>query len=162
MTRHPHIRPMTPEDKSAVMKILKATPEFTPGEVFVAEELIDCYLSDPVSSGYLILLAEVNSKVEGYICWGLTPLTEGTWDIYWIATAREKQGQGIGTALLASAEAKIKESQGRLAFIETSSKPGYEKTERFYRSHGYELMCQIPDFYAPGDDKLILQKRLGP
>jgi len=153
---------MAPEHKAAVMKILKATPEFTPGEVIVAEELIDYYLSDPVGSDYLILVAEVHSKVEGYICWGLTPLTEGTWDIYWIATAREKQGQGIGTALLASAEAKIKESQGRLAFIETSSKPGYEKTERFYRSHGYELICQIPDFYAPGDDKLILQKRLSP
>lgn len=162
MSKHPHIRPMVPEDKAAVMRILEATPEFTPGEVIVAEELIDFYLSDPVSSDYLILVAEVNSEVAGYICWGLTPLTEGTWDIYWMATAREKQGQGIGTALLASAEAKIKESQGRLAFIETSSKPGYEKTERFYRSHGYELMCQIPDFYAPGDDKLILQKRLSP
>jgi GNAT superfamily N-acetyltransferase len=153
---------MVPEDKAAVMRILEATPEFTPGEVFVAEELIDCYISDPVGPDYLILVAEVNSKVEGYICWGLTPLTEGTWDIYWIATAREKQGKGIGTALLASAEAKIKESQGRLAFIETSSKPGYEKTKRFHLSHGYELICQIPDFYAPGDDKLILQKRLSP
>jgi GNAT superfamily N-acetyltransferase len=162
VTRHPHIRPMTPEDKAAVMKILQATPEFTPDEVFVAEELIDCYINDPVGSGYLILVAEVSSKVEGYICWGLTPLTEGTWDIYWIATAGEKQGQGIGTALLASAEAKIKEARGRLAFIETSSKPGYEKTKRFHLSRGYELICQVPDFYAPGDDKLILQKRLSP
>jgi GNAT superfamily N-acetyltransferase len=160
--RHPHIRPMTSEDKPAVMKILKATPEFTPGEVFVAEELIDYYISDLVGSGYLILVAEVNSKVEGYICFGLTPLTEGTWDIYWMATAREKQGQGIGTALLASAEAKIKESRGRLAFIETSSKPEYEKTTRFHLSRGYELICQVPDFYAPDDDKLILQKRLSP
>ncbi len=162
MTRHPHIRPMTHEDKSAVMNILRATPEFTPGEVVVAEELIDCYLEAPISSGYLILVAEVNSKVEGYICWGTTPLTEGTWDIYWIATARDKQGQGIGTALLASTEARIKKSRGRLAFIETSSKPEYEKTKRFYLSRGYELICQIPDFYAPGDDKLILQKRLSP
>jgi ribosomal protein S18 acetylase RimI-like enzyme len=160
--KHPHIRPMNPEDKAAVMKILQATPEFTLGEVIVAEELIDYYLSEPVGSGYNILVAEISSEVVGYICWGLTPLTEGTWDIYWIATDRKKQGQGIGTALLISAEAKIKEAKGRLAFIETSSKPGYEKTERFYRSRGYELVCQIPDFYAPGDDKLILQKRLSP
>jgi GNAT superfamily N-acetyltransferase len=162
MAEHPHIRTMVPEDKAALMRILEATPEFTPDEVMVAEELIDNYLSDPVDSGYLILVAEVNSEVAGYICWGLTPLTKGTWDIYWIATARKKQGQGIGTALLASVEGKVKESQGRLVFIETSSKPGYEKTERFYRSHGYELICRIPDFYAPGDDKLILQKRLSP
>jgi ribosomal protein S18 acetylase RimI-like enzyme len=151
---------MIPQDKAVVMRILKATPEFVPSEVIVAEELIDSYLSDPVDSGYLVLVAEVNSEIAGYICWGLTPLTEGTWDIYWIATAREKQGQGIGSALLFSVEAKIKESKGRLVFIETSSKPGYEKTERFYRSHGYEVICRIPDFYAPGDDKLLLQKRL--
>jgi len=153
---------MNPEDKSAVMKILQATPEFTPGEVIVAEELIDYYLTDLVGSGYLIEVAEVDSKIAGYICWGLTPLTEGTWDIYWIATDQKKQGQGIGTALLASAEAKIKQAGGRLAFIETSSKPGYEKTKGFYHARGYELVCQIPDFYAPGDDKLILQKRLSP
>jgi ribosomal protein S18 acetylase RimI-like enzyme len=151
---------MNPEDKAAVMKILRATPEFTPGEVIVAEELIDYYSSEPVGSGYNILVAEVNSEVVGYICWGLTPLTEGTWDIYWIATDPEKQGQGIGTALLTSAEARIKEAKGRLTFIETSSKPGYEKTKGFYHARGYELVCQILDFYAPGDDKLILQKRL--
>ena len=160
MSKRPHIRPMNPEDKAAVMKILRATPEFTPGEVIVAEELIDYYSSEPVGSGYNILVAEVNSEVVGYICWGLTPLTEGTWDIYWIATDPEKQGQGIGTALLTSAEARIKEAKGRLAFIETSSKPGYEKTKGFYHARGYELVCRIPDFYAPGDDKLILQKRL--
>jgi len=159
--RH-RIRPMIPEDKAAVMEILNATPEFTTAEVIVAEELIDYYLSDPVGSGYLIEVAEVDSKVAGYICWGLTPLTEGTWDIYWIATAREKQGQGVGSALLDSAEAKIKQAGGRLAFIETSSKPGYEKTKGFYHARGYELICRIPDFYAPGDDKLILQKRLSP
>ena len=160
MSKRPHIRPMNPEDKAAVMKILRATPEFTPGEVIVAEELIDYYSSEPVGSGYNILVAEVNSEVVGYICWGLTPLTEGTWDIYWIATDPEKQGQGIGTALLTSAEARIKEAKGRLTFIETSSKPGYEKTKGFYHARGYELVCQILDFYAPGDDKLILQKRL--
>ena len=153
---------MVPEDKAAVIAILNTTPEFTPGEVVVAEELIDYYISDPVGSGYNILVAEVNSEVAGYICWGLTPLTEGTWDIYWIATAREKQGQGVGTALLISAEAKIKQAGGRLALIETSSKPGYERTKGFYHARGYELICRIPDFYAPGDDKLILQKRLSP
>jgi len=160
--KRPRIRPMIAEDKAAVMAILNATPEFTTAEVIVAEELIDYYLSEPVSSGYLIEVAEVDSKVVGYICWGLTPLTEGTWDIYWIATTREKQGVGIGTALLMSAEAKIREAKGRLVFIETSSKPGYEKTKGFYHARGYELICQIPDFYAPGDDKLIFQKRLSP
>jgi len=128
--------------------------------VAVAEELIDSYLEDPSSSGYHILVAEVDSTVTGYICYGPTPLTEGTWDIYWIAVAREKQGQGIGSALMKSAEKEIGRAKGRLAIIETSSTPAYEKTRNFHLSQGYEVICRIPDFYVPGDDKLILQKRL--
>jgi ribosomal protein S18 acetylase RimI-like enzyme len=142
------------------MKILRSTPEFKPFEVAVAEEIIDSYLDDPSGSGYHILVAEVDSTITGYICYGPTPLTEGTWDIYWEAVAREKQGQGIGSALTKSAEKEIVRAKGRLAIIETSSTPAYEKTRHFHISHGYEIVARIPDFYAPGDDKLILQKRL--
>jgi ribosomal protein S18 acetylase RimI-like enzyme len=128
--------------------------------VEVAEELIDSYLNDPVGSGYHILVAEVDSTVTGYICYGPTPLTEGTWDIYWEAVAPGKQGRGIGSALMKSAEKEIVRAKGSLAIVETSSTPLYEKTRNFYLGQGYEVICRIPDFYAPGDDKLILQKRL--
>ena len=126
----------------------------------VAEELIDSYLNDPVGSGYHILVAEVDSTVTGYICYGPTPMTEVTWDIYWEAVAPEKQGRGIGSALMKSAEKEIVRAKGSLAIVETSSTPLYEKTRNFYLGQGYEVICRIPDFYAPGDDKLILQKRL--
>ena len=155
-----HIRPMTQGDKPGIMRILGTTPEFKPSDVVVAEEVIDSFLCDPAGSGYHILIAEVDKTVAGYIGYGPTPLTEGTWDIYWIAVAVEKQSQGIGSALLQSAEGKIKEAQGRLVIIETSSTPEYEKTRRFHLGHGYELIARLPDFYAPGDDKLLLQKRL--
>ena len=126
----------------------------------VAEELIDSYLDDPSGSGYHILVAEVDSTVTGYICYGPTPLTEGTWDMYWLAVARQNQRQGIGSALMKSAEKEVMKAGGRLSIIETSSTPAYEKTRNFHLSHGYEIVARIPDFYAPGDDKLILQKRL--
>jgi GNAT superfamily N-acetyltransferase len=151
---------MSGEDRPRITKVLRDTPEFKPSEVAVAEELIDCYLDDPSGSGYHILVAEVDSTVEGYICYGPTPLTEGTWDIYWVAVSREKQGQGIGSALMRSAEKEILKAEGRLSIVETSSTPAYEKTRHFHLNHGYEVICRIPDFYAPGDDKLILQKRL--
>ena len=151
---------MTHEDRTTITGILHNTPEFKPSEVTVAEEVIDSYLDDSVGSGYHILVAEVDSAVTGYICYGPTPLTEGTWDIYWEAIARERQGQGIGSALMHSAENEILKNKGRLAIIETSSTPNYEKTRQFHFRHGYEVVCKIPDFYAIGDDKLILQKRL--
>lgn len=151
---------MIRKDKPAIMQILQATPEFKPAEIAVAEEVCDSYLCDPSASGYHIFVAEVNSSVVGYICYGPTPLTEGTWDIYWIVIAREERDRGVGKTLLAFAESKMREAKGRLALIETSSQPEYEGTRQFYHSKGYELVCRIADFYAPGDDKLVFQKRL--
>ena len=152
---------MTGKDKPAILKILKNTPEFEPDELAIAEEVIDSYLEDTVDSGYHILVAEIGSSPVGYICYGTVPLTKGTWDIYWLAVDPKEQARGLGKTLLASAENNIKDNQGRLILIETSSKPIYEKTRRFYKSRGYDLVCRISDFYAPGDDRLTFQKRLG-
>jgi GNAT superfamily N-acetyltransferase len=151
---------MTPEDKPAIMQILHSTPEFKPSEVIVAEEIIDSYLGDPRWSGYHILVAELDSTIAGYICFGPTPLTEGTWDIYWMAVVQDRRRQGIGGVLLDSAEKNIREAEGRLSIIETSSLPSYASTRHFYNRHGYEIVACLPDFYAVGDDKVILQKRL--
>ena len=155
-----NVRPLTYEDKPSTVKILCNTPEFKPSEVAVAEEVIDSYLKDPCGSGYHILVAENESTVAGYICYGPTPLTEGTWDLYWMAVAQEKRGQGIGSMLMECAEREIIKAKGRLVIIETSSTPAYETTRRFHIGHGYEIVARISDFYAPGDNKLILLKPL--
>ena len=151
---------MLKKDKGPLMQILRSTQEFKPVEVAVAEELIDGYLEDAVGYGYYVLIAESDPTLLGYICYGPTPLTEGTWDIYWMAVAKESQGKGIGGALLEAAEGEIGEVQGRLVIIETSATPEYEKTRRFYLGRGYEVIASIPDFYAPGDGKVMFQKKL--
>ena len=143
------------------MDILRNTPEFKPFEVDVAEELIDAFLDQGLSSGYFTLVGEVDRRVLGYICYGPTPLTTGTWDIYWMAVSSEAQRHGIGRALLIRAEDEIRNTQGRLILIETSSKPSYVKAQNFYSRQGYELISRIYDFYEPGDDKLTYLKRVG-
>ncbi len=151
---------MSRADKPALIQILRNTPEFKPYEVEVAEEVIDGYLDDQQGTGYYALIAEDDSKIAGYVMYGQTPCTIGTWDIYWIAVSGEVRGKGIGGALTKAAEAEIKKMDGRLILIETSSQPLYENTRRFYLGQKYELVARIPDFYAPGDDLLIMQKRL--
>jgi GNAT superfamily N-acetyltransferase len=158
---HLTVRAMTAEDKPPVMQMLKNIPEFLPPEVAVAEEVIDSYLRDE-QAGYYILVAHNGHQVMGYICYGPTPLTQGAWDVYWLAITPSLQGRGLGGILLSWAENCIREAGGRLALIETSGKPEYTKTIRFYCDQGWQEICRVPDFYAPHDDKLILQKRLQP
>jgi GNAT superfamily N-acetyltransferase len=154
------IRPLTSPDKPAIMDIVSTTPEFDEMDRVVAEELVDAYLADGTESGYHILVAEADARVSGYVCYGPTPLTEGAWDVYWIAVAREKHDKGIGTALLTAAESNIKKAKGRMILIETESHTSYEKTQQFYFKRGYTVVCNIPDFYKVGHGKLVYQKLL--
>lgn len=151
---------MSGADKPEILRMLQSTPEFEPEEVVVAEEVIDDYLNDPVNSGYSILVAEIDTSPVGYICYGPIPMTRGSWDMYWLAVNSAQQTRGIGKALVLSAEEDITARKGRLILIETSSQPGYEKTRRFHKARGYDIICRIADFYAPGDDKVLFQKRL--
>jgi ribosomal protein S18 acetylase RimI-like enzyme len=154
------IRRMTEKDNRAVINILNATPEFNPMDLATAIEVIEDYLQDPEHSGYHTLVAEIDSKVAGYVCYGHNNMTESTWDIYWIAVSHDHQGQGVGRQLMAFAEKNIQSAGGKLIILETSSTPIYDKTNRFYVSLDYKLDCRIKDFYSPGDDQIIYEKRL--
>jgi GNAT superfamily N-acetyltransferase len=142
------------------MSILRATPEFLPPEVVVAEELIDAYLEEEKASGYYIYIAEHEGEIAGYVCYGDTPLTEATWDLYWIAVHHDKQGFGIGRILMKHAEEDIKRMHGKLIMVETSGKADYNKTRQFYERLNYQKLCQITDYYAPGDDLVLFAKRI--
>jgi ribosomal protein S18 acetylase RimI-like enzyme len=97
---------------------------------------------------------------EGWICYGPTPCTTGTFDIYWIGVSAKSQGKGYGRALLDHAEGDIRRKQGRLVVIETSGRPLYDATRGFYLKTGYCETARIPDFYAPGDARVIYSKAL--
>jgi ribosomal protein S18 acetylase RimI-like enzyme len=155
------IRPVSASDRTALIKILENTPEFKTSEIAVAKEVLDSCLRDNKNSGYFIFVAEYNNEVIGFICYGPAPLTNGTWDIYWEAVARGKRGLGIGSSLIKAAEKDIRKSAGRLSLIETSSTSAYRATRQFYERHGYHEIARVPDFYEPGDDKIIMHKRLG-
>jgi ribosomal protein S18 acetylase RimI-like enzyme len=154
------IRVTTKEYRPAIVTILRSTPEFKPSEVVVAEEVLDSYLHSPLDSGYFSNVVKLNSSIVGYVCFGPTPCTEGTWDLYWLVVERNYQGKGIGKYLLSYVEERIEKAQGRLIIIETSSTPEYDKTRKFYRTNGYELVCQIDDFYTPGDHKIVFRKKI--
>ena len=154
------IRPLVTADRETVRQILEASGSFTAEERAIALELIDEWIERGEASGYVTSVIEESSEVRGYICYGPTPLTDGTFDLYWIAVESTAQGKGYGQQLLRHAEADVHQRGGRLLLIETSSQESYGSTIRFYERAGYELVARIPGYYRPGDDKLVFAKRL--
>jgi len=155
------IRPMSRSDKTVIMELIAATEFFRPDEVLVAEELIDVYLNHPDQNDYGIVVTENEEhEVTGYMTWGPTAMTIGTYDLYWMAVSPKHQGHGYGRRLVVWLEAKVAELKGRLIIIETSSTPRYESTRRFYLGLGYRETARIPDYYQPGDDRVIYIKHV--
>jgi ribosomal protein S18 acetylase RimI-like enzyme len=155
------IRPLNRTDRPAVLALIEATGFFRPDEIAVAEELIDVYLDKPDQKDYAIVVAENEAgAVAGYLTYGPTPLTLGTFDLYWMAVDPSSQGRGIGKALVLWLEDVVRRERGRLIVIETSSTKKYEPTRRFYLGLNYSEVARIPDFYGPGDDRIIFTKRM--
>ncbi len=146
-------------DLPELSRILRGTGAFTAAEVDCALELLNIVLDDPQQTDYLAAVAEDEGRVAGYILYGPVPLTEGNFDIYWIATDPQVQGKGLGRALMLHAEGDARSRGGRLVCLETSSQGGYERTRRFYDQAGYRVESVIRDFYKPGDDRITYVKR---
>jgi ribosomal protein S18 acetylase RimI-like enzyme len=152
-----NIRTLHSNDRSHIHQILLGVGNFSPEEITVALELIDEILHQPQTT-YLLRVLEDEGQVRGYVCYGPTPLTQGTYDLYWIAVDSHCHGKGYGQALMRAVEQDVFSRGGRLLLIETSSQQTYEGTIRFYNRAGYELAGRIRNFYRPNDDKLIFSK----
>lgn len=154
------VRRSRQEDRAAVIALLRATAFFRPDELEIAIEVLDEALDKGPDGHYQSYIAALDGSPAGWVCFGPTPCTVGTYDIYWLAVAPASQGKGIGTALMRHAETLIACRGGRLAVVETSGRPQYDPTRRFYERIGYRAAAELPEYYAPGDAKIIYLKHL--
>jgi len=151
---------LLPADIAAVRALVHATGFFSAAEVDIAAELVEETLSRQAASGYRFLLLEQHGVLVGYTCYGEIPGTTGSYDLYWIVVAPGCQGQGFGRWLLRETEARVGALDGRLLYAETSSRAQYAPTHRFYEGAGFHEAARLPDYYAPGDGKVIYAKSL--
>ena len=156
-----NIRPLRREDKEPIYDLLRATDVFSEEEISVAIELIQICLEDENQKDYEIFSYVNNEeRVTGYVCFGPTPATQGTYDLYWVAVAPSEHGKGIGSELIQFAEDHIRAKGGRFVIAETSSTPKYEKTRAFYERKGFTKVAHVKEYYRPGDDLIIFGKYL--
>ena len=153
----PALGPLSPADRRRIEEITRAVRVFRDDEVPVALEVFDGAVAG--SPDYTALGAALDQRLVGWICWGPTPCTLGTYDLYWMAVDPAAQSAGIGTALLREMEGRLAGS-ARLIVVETAGRPDYRPTRAFYEARGYRKASVIPDFYAPGDDQVVYVKHL--
>lgn len=151
------LRPLTPADRDRLEAITRTTGLFGDDEIPVALEVFDAAVAG--SDDYTALGADAGDALAGWICWGPTPCTVGTFDLYWIAVDPAQHNAGIGSLLLAEMERQLA-GVARLVVVETAGRAAYAPTRAFYERRGYTAAARIPDFYAPGDDQVVYTKAI--
>lgn len=160
----PVIRPLSASDREAVEAMTRGSGGFHPDEVRVALDVFDAAMGigrigpDP---DYELCAVEVDGVLAGWACWGPTPCTVGTFDLYWIVVDGPWQGKGVGSVLIEEMERRVA-GRARLIVVETAGRDDYAGTRAFYERRGYRRESRIPDYYAPGDDLVVYVKRCGP
>jgi GNAT superfamily N-acetyltransferase len=151
-----------PGDIAAIRRLVTATQMFTPAEVDIAAELVEERLGKGSASGYEFVIVETaDGRLIGYACYGPSPATIGTIDLYWIVVAPETQGRGLGREILARVEAAaLRQFGGERLYVDTSSQDKYAPTRGFYLSVGFAQVAELPDFYCKGDGKIIYVKAI--
>ncbi|HUQ98597.1 MAG TPA: GNAT family N-acetyltransferase [Gemmatimonadaceae bacterium] len=167
---------MSRKDRPRITAILEATRLFRDEEIAVAVELFDSVFAVPVgadaapqqqivaapaTSDYFFLGAFTpEEELAGFACYGPTPGSDRTYDLYWIAVDPAVQGSGCGTILLNEVERRLKGLNARMVVVETSSRSDYGSSRGFYIQRGYVEAARARDFYAPADDRITYTKRL--
>lgn len=154
------IRPTLPDDIPELVRLTAATGVFRPTEIKTLEEVLAEAVAQPGGEGYHSYTLEAERTLIAFSIHGLNPMTEGTWDLYWIVVRAECHRAGWGGKLLTFVEDDIRKRGGRLIVAETSSLPSYEPTRRFYLRHGYQQVAVVPDYYAEGDSLVFFCKKL--
>ena len=145
-------------DPDSVACLAAATRFFADHEIAVARELAQA--ASDGDQHYRMLYADGPDGLRGWACFGPTPCTDGAWDLYWVVVHPDAQGDGLGRALVEDAARAAARAGGRGLYAETAGKPQYAPTRAFYAASGFRCQAELPDFYAPGDAKLIYRRAI--
>lgn len=150
-----------PSDRDAVRRIVESSGYFNPDEVDVAVDLVDENLAKGEPSGYHFVFAELDDEVAGYGCVGPIACTQSSFDFFWIAVQEGVRGKGVGRQLVEACEARMRQLGATRIYVETSGREQYASTRHFYLACAYQEVAVFPDFYAPGDAKVVYLKVIG-
>jgi GNAT superfamily N-acetyltransferase len=154
------IRPTHVAETEDLAALADGTGVFKPLEIEALRDLLSYHRDEGHSVGHQAVTLERDGVPVGFAYFAPTEMTDHTWHLYWIFVSKTVQGRGLGAELLRYVETEIRNSNGRMLVIETSSLPMYEPTRKFYQKQNYDLEATIRDFYSAGDHQVIFRKLL--
>ncbi len=151
------VRALARGDREAIVAVIDSDHSFKADEVAVALELVDAAIAG--STDYQVRVAD-DGGVCGYVCFGPTPMTLRTFDLYWVVVDARARGRGVARTLIEFMEAELRARGGGQVRVETSETEGYGAARALYARLGYPEAARLADFYTPGDALITYYKVL--
>ncbi len=150
------IRAVTKADTEALKQVVDSSGLF-PSEYL--DEMISDYFNNPDTQD--IWFAYIDGNIPTAIGYCVPEkLTEGTYNLLAIGVLQQSQRKGIASDMMSYIEQLLKQKDGRLLIVETSSDDAQTGARNFYKKIGYTRAAVIKDFWKDGEDKIVFWKKL--
>ena len=143
-------RPMTAQDRQAAFEIAHDFDE-DDGEA-LAETL------EETIGGFFVL--EREGRVIGFTGFDAVPDSVGSAWLSWTYVAEDVRGTGAGHAMMEGLKPELARAGVERLFVSTSDyhedgEDVYAPARRFYEREGAREVLRVPDYYAPGETRIV-------
>ncbi|MEM6438075.1 MAG: GNAT family N-acetyltransferase [Pseudomonadota bacterium] len=105
-------------------------------------------------------VARFDGAVAGFAFPEPGAVSHGSWNLRAIATARNLRRRGPARPLLSDVEASLRAAGARRLVVDTSDAQALASARALHRRAGYGDGGTLSDFWAPGEAKVTVFKRL--
>lgn len=150
------IKAVTKSDIEGLKKVVESS-ELFPSEYL--DEMISDYFNNPETQDIWFVYIDNDKQVAIGYC---VPekLTDGTYNLLAIGVSQDSQRTGIASQMMNYIEQLLKQKDGRILIVETSSDDAQIGARNFYKKIGYTQAAVIKDFWKDGEDKIVFWKKL--
>ena len=152
------IRNTTPVDHAGIIALATATGIFENGQIDELAEMLANF--DATKETGEVWLTDDNDGPTGVAYFAPERMTDGTWNLYFIAVHPDLQRHGHGKTILAHVIGLLAKRGQRVLLVETAGTNDFDYVRKFYRNNGFTEEATIRDFYAAGIDKVVYRLAL--
>jgi ribosomal protein S18 acetylase RimI-like enzyme len=150
------IRPVLKSDIDGLKSVLDSCGLF-PSEYL--DEMIADYFNNADTQDIWFTYIDNNLPVAIGYC---VPekLTSGTYNLLAIGVSKSSQRKGVAVEMMNYIEQLLRQKDGRILIVETSSDDAQIGARKLYEKIGYVQEAVIRDFWNDGEDKIVFWKKL--
>ena len=104
-------------------------------------------------------VAEEGEELAGFVCGFLSQTDDTEAYIHFMGVSPERRGEGIGRMLYEHFFQEVG-NHGRTT-VHCVTSPTNEDSVSFHEALGFEVDRVVPDYDGPGEDRVLLVRRLG-